>query len=51
MSLSGLEVSINEDFNMTSAHASEIVESSRGALGKEDFDSAWRLMQDNMTFH
>jgi len=51
VSLSGLEVSINEDFNMTSAHASEIVESYRGALGKGDFDSARRLMQNNMTFH
>src|SRR6266536_427446 len=39
-----------EEYNMTSANASDIVESYRGALGKGDFDTARRLMQDNMTF-
>jgi SnoaL-like protein len=35
---------------MTSANASEIVESYREALGKGDFTTARKLMQDNMTF-
>src|SRR6266496_3726539 len=32
-----------EEYNMTSANASDIVESYRGALGKGDFDTARRL--------
>jgi len=39
-----------EEFNMTSANASDIVESYRGALAQGDYDTARRLMQDNMTF-
>jgi hypothetical protein len=39
-----------EGYNMTSANASEIVESYRGALAQGDYDTARRLMQDNMTF-
>ncbi len=35
---------------MTSASASEIVESYQAALGKGDFATARKLMQDNMTF-
>jgi len=37
-----------EELNMTSA--SEVVESYRAALGKGDFATARKLMQDNMTF-
>ena len=35
---------------MTTANASEIVESYRAALGKGDFAAARKLMQDDMTF-
>src|SRR5258708_36071169 len=35
---------------MTSASASEIIESYQAALGKGDFAAARKLMQDNMTF-
>jgi ketosteroid isomerase-like protein len=35
---------------MTSTNASEIVESYRAALGKGDFASARKLMQDDMNF-
>jgi len=35
---------------MTSASAGEIIESYQAALGKGDFATARKLMQDNMTF-
>jgi len=35
---------------MTSASASEVVESYRAALGKGDFATARNLTQDDMTF-
>ena len=43
-------IATEEERNMTSASASEVVESYRAALGKGDFATARNLLQDDMIF-